>query len=114
MRKFKSASMNVLLFVSVLSCGDLANSRSFNGEQFLEWDARDQKLFFDTAVLMAGSIASLNKDGQAKCIYDWYFGGEGDERRQRLIATIRKYPEHVPTGVVIAVLQKACGLLLYR
>lgn len=44
------------------------------------------------------------------CIADWYFKGNGEKQRQKEIEeTMQKYPDHAPSSVVLALVQKHCG-----
>jgi len=44
------------------------------------------------------------------CIADWYFKGDGEKQRQKEIEdTMQKYPDHAPSSVLLALVQKSCG-----
>ena len=58
---------------------------------------------------LAHSMSQIDKT-KSDCIADWYFNAP-EERRKELEDTMRKYPDHAPSAVVIALMQKHCGKL---
>ncbi len=58
---------------------------------------------------LAHSMSQIDKV-KSNCIADWYFNAP-EQRRKELEDTMRKYPEHAPSSVVIALVQKNCGKL---
>ena len=113
---FKQKSMALAIGVVALLqfYPQATQANSFKASEFLEWNDSSKELFLDSAILMAGSIASLNTKGQGRCVYDWYFGHEVAEARQAILDVMAKHPDHPPTGVIIAVAQKQCGTFRYR
>ena len=75
---------------------------------FMELPAGDRNVWLDGAVLMAGHLVHLTNRDKAKCAWDWYFDDPA-KAQAALFATMRKYPDSTPTGVIIAHLNKACG-----
>jgi len=61
---------------------------------------------------MAGVIATQNNPQQAKCVNDWIAENQ-DVGYASVIHTMRQNPQYHPHGVIIAVLQKACGSFKY-
>ena len=62
---------------------------------------------------MAGLIAGRNDDSQGKCLEDWYFSDETVSNNQ-VLDVMRQYPDYHPRGVILAVMEKRCGKLVYR
>ncbi len=58
---------------------------------------------------LAHSMSQIDKV-RSDCIADWYFKAP-EQRRKELEDTMRKYPDHAPSSVVIALVQKVCGKL---
>lgn len=49
-----------------------------------------------------------NDSNGMKCIYDWYYSADGQTHMQ-VEAAFRKYPQHYPATLIIAMLKKRCG-----
>lgn len=103
-----------LATLSTIVCGNaVVADEGFKSSKLLTYPTDSQKSYINTSVLMAGLIAAQNSDVQSKCIGDWsgkHVGGG----YQPVIEAMKRFPDHHPTGVVIAVLQKACGSFRYR
>lgn len=63
--------------------------------------------------MMAGVIATQNQPGQAKCIDEWATA-KFDTSYEDVVSAMRKFPDHHPTTVIFALIQKACGSFKYR
>jgi len=64
---------------------------------------------------MAGVVASRNDQTKSRCIDDWYFG-EGADRtanNESIRDAMRRFPDYHPTTVVLAVIEKRCGKLIF-
>lgn len=102
-----------LATLSTIVCGGAAVAEEgFKSSKFLTYPADSQKSYIGTAVVAATVIASLNAPTQAKCMDDWVAKNR-DEGYQPVLEAMRKYPDDHPMGMVLAVLQKACGSLKY-
>lgn len=80
--------------------------------EFLGWSPEQQRGFISTAAIAAGVIASLNREGQARCIDDWgakYRGGG----YQPVLEAMKKLPNFHPMAVTLTVIEKACGEFRY-
>lgn len=99
--------------LSTIVCSAAFADDGFKSSKFLTYPADSQKSYINSSVLMAGLVAAQNSADQAKCIGDWsgkHLGGG----YQPVIAAMQRFPDHHPTGVIIAVLQKACGSFKYK
>lgn len=103
-------SVSVLLF-SFVSIGN-AQDKSFKSKEFLEYSGNARGNYIVIAAGMAGLISGQNRPEQSRCIDQWV-----RENRQQgyrsVISAMRKFPNHHPSAVLIAVLQKACGSFSY-
>lgn len=109
-------SRNVLALASLsaIVCSVAASAQdAFKSSKFLTYPAESQTSYIGTSVMMAGAVASLNSAAQAKCVDEWAakFQGSG---YQPVIDAMRKYPDDHPSGLILAVLVKACGPFKYR
>ena len=89
-----------------------AAEEAFKSSKFLQYAPDAQKSNFNTSVVMASLIASQNSRDQADCLNAW-IGSNVDAGYQPVIEAMKRFPDHHPSGVVLAVLQKACGPLKY-
>lgn len=85
---------------------------AFKSSKFLAYPADSQKSYINTSAVMASLIASQNSRDQADCLNAW-IGSNIDGGYQPVIEAMKRFPDHHPSGVVLAVLQKACGPLKY-
>lgn len=84
----------------------------FKSAEFLQWSSKSQAFYFRTSIGMAGLVAGRNDKRQGKCIDDWYFAAQ-DKANAHIIAVMEKHPTFHPRGVILAVLEKKCGKLIY-
>jgi hypothetical protein len=84
----------------------------FKSAEFLTWSDQGRKSYIATSVMMAGVIAGQNKPIQAKCIGQWMSDNEA-AGFPSVKDAMERFPEHHPTGVIVAVLEKACGSIRY-
>ena len=91
----------------VLSAGPAA-AETFTGAEVLEWSPQGQTSYFQTSIGMAGIIAAQVNRDHARCIDNWHAAQRG-QNYPAILEAIRTYPAYHPQGVVLAVLQKACG-----
>jgi len=85
---------------------------AFKSSKFLTYPAESQKSYIASSAMMAGLIASQNNASQAACIDEW-----GAKQREvgyaAVMEAMRRFPEHHPSAVLVAVLDKACGSFRY-
>ncbi len=85
---------------------------AFKSSKFLTYSAESQKSYITSSAMMAGLIATQNAPKQASCVDAWvarlYSGGY-----QPVIEVMKKYPDDHPTGLILGILQKACGPFKY-
>lgn len=97
--------------VCMLALGAQAKEPLTAGK-FLHYSAQEQRSYILTSTVMAGLVAGQNRKSQTRCIDDWVGQHEGSGF-QPILKTMRQYPAYHPSGVIIAVLQKACGSFRY-
>jgi len=89
-----------------------AERQSFTSTQFLENSAEARSSYIAAAAMMAGVIAAQNKPSQARCVDEWMAQNRKDQFAA-VTKVMRQYGEHHPQGIILAVLQKACGAFKY-
>lgn len=102
-----------LATLSTIVCSAAVADDGLKSSKFLTYPAESQRSFIGSSVLMAGLIAGQNADAQSRCIGDW-----SEEHIAAgyvpVLDAMKRFPDHHPTGVILAVLQKACGPLKYK
>jgi len=99
------------LFALASASPQTSRAENFTSGKFLKYSADGQKSFIEISITMAGAIAAQTKPNLARCLDNWYFADQAvqSQRIDHILATMREFPEYHPSGVVLAVLQKACG-----
>lgn len=97
----------------VCSVATGAAAEDFKSSKFLTYPAESQTSYINSSVLMAGLIAGQNGGAQAQCVGDWS-GKHIATGYQPVIEAMKRFPDHHPSGVILAVLQKACGPFKYH
>lgn len=79
----------------------------------LGWPLETQTFYIQASVTMAAFMTTQSQKKQSVCIDDWYF--ESDDirkaRNDHILDVMRKYPDHHPSAIILAILDKQCGLL---
>ena len=86
---------------------------TFKSETFLTWNRDSQDYYIRTSIGMASLISAQNDKAHAKCLDDWYYKDEG-AGNDAVLATMKRFPEYHPRGVILAVMQKRCGSFNFR
>ncbi len=85
---------------------------AFKSSRFLTYSAEQQKNYINISMVMASLIASQNSRSHADCLNDWS-GKNAETGYQPVIEAMKRFPDHHPSVVILAVLQKECGSLKY-
>lgn len=99
--------------LSTIVCSAAVADDGFKSSKFLTYPADSQKSYIGSSAMMAGVIATQNQPDQAKCIDGWATAS-GEASHQAVVEAMKRFPDHHPTTVIFAVLQKACGSFKYR
>ena len=111
MIKHKMRRVAIILAGIFLSYPQTSHASGFSGSDLLRYDKGAQESFIDISITMAASVATQTNPDVARCINDWYFKDTSvrPRRVEEILSVVRQYPNHHPSGVILAVLQKACG-----
>jgi hypothetical protein len=108
----KARAIAILSTIVCVAAADAGAQETFKSATFLEWEGESQKSYIGTSVTMAGVIAAQNMPSQAKCIDNWaaqqHAAGYGS-----VIEAMKRFPDHHPATVILAVMDKACGSFKY-
>ncbi|MFV0513437.1 MAG: hypothetical protein ACK5MY_07380 [Jhaorihella sp.] len=103
----------VKVFLPVLAlCPQLSIAEEFTSSDVLKWDQSSQNALFQASIVMTNIIATRTgqHDHILECINEWYGTAELQARRHNHIREVlANYPDHHPQGIILAVIEKACG-----
>lgn len=71
-----------------------------------------QKFWLGGAMETLVHVAAFKGKKIGQCVNDWYFGDQQVKRNGLIFASMKKYPDHTPTVILLALTQKACGRYL--
>jgi hypothetical protein len=85
-------------------------SGQFTNSKFLELDEGQQQWYFIGAFDAIGHAVHLQNEEQGRCVWQWLFD-DYDVRKAAIVESMQRFPDHSPTSIIIAHLDKACGKL---
>lgn len=104
MRRFVLA---VVAVAAALGAGP-ARADGFTSAEFLQWAEAKQNGYLTASATMTGVIAAQLSKKQARCIDDWY-AQQAASGHRAVRDAMRQYPQFHPQGVILWVVQNACG-----
>jgi hypothetical protein len=86
-------------------------AEGFTGSDFLKWDRVGQDSYISTAVVMATFVATRTNAKTAECLNGWYAttAEVSQSRNNEIRDLIAKNASYHPSGVILLVLEEACG-----
>jgi len=52
----------------------------------------------------------MQNKAQGRCVWEWYFD-DLEAKKAKLLDSMKRFPEHTPTSIMIAHLDRDCGKL---
>lgn len=104
----RKSAFSVVILTDLLICPKSSTARDITNAGFLTWPEARQTWWVLSSVTMAGHVARLRDEAKGDCIWDWYLA-DPEARFAAIQNTMRQYPDHLPTGIIIAWLEKHCG-----
>lgn len=87
-----------------------AYAQNEGGGEFLQKYSEAQRAWYYIGAFEAfGHVAALQNQQAGNCVWNWY-ASNPETRKIQIENTIRKYPDHTPTAIMIALLRKDCGV----
>tara|TARA_R110002110_G_scaffold415618_1_gene652477 strand:- start:9184 stop:9531 length:348 start_codon:yes stop_codon:yes gene_type:complete len=101
----------IALSVMATTYPQISVAENFTAAKLLKQSEQGQRNFIEISISMAGSIATQADPKIARCLDNWYFkdASRRGQRKSDILRVMRKYPNHHPSGLILAVIQKACG-----
>lgn len=106
------AAMLAMAAGAGLYAADKPKAESFKSSEFISWQRDNQEYFIRISIGMAVLIADQNDKAQAACLSDW-FGKDEAAAYNRILETMKRFPDYHPRGVILAVAEKQCGPFIY-
>ncbi|WP_080620828.1 hypothetical protein [Paracoccus yeei] len=78
----------------------------------LAWPEASQDSFFQSSITMTNIVAMQTgrHDGIVTCINEWYGTAELQaQQHDHIRVVLADYPDNHPQGIILAVIEKACG-----
>ena len=100
------------ILISLAFHPQVSSAEEFTGEIVLGWSEEAQDHFLATSITMTSIVVGrTGRHGDLEsCMTDWYT--EKDVRQERHIYIRKKleaYPSYHPQGIILAVIEEACG-----
>ena len=107
-KKRIAASIIAVLLINGIPTYAMAE---FTAKKFLSWEKSAQESYLQISIGMAGVVTTQTHTKMAGCIDNWYFKDDETKSRRNktIIETMAKYPDHHPSGIVAASIERACG-----
>jgi len=100
----------IFILLMVFHSG-LAQAENLKNSEFLEFTEGQQHWWYSGAYTALGHVAFLEDEEKGICVWNW-LASDYKKREALLIKTFKKYPDHTPTSIVIALLRRSCGVFL--
>lgn len=84
-------------------------AEGFRGKQFLEMPPEQQQYWLNGSIGTLVYIAAFKKAEIGQCVNDWYFKEKRGERNWLILESMKKYPDHQPVVILVALTERACG-----
>ena len=106
------ARASLSTIVCVLAASASAQD-TFKSSKLMEYSAEARTGYITSSVIMASLIAAENSERHAACIRGWV-DREIKAGYTPILDAMRRFPDHHPSGVILAVLNRACGPFKYH
>lgn len=100
----------VLLALALIHSGHVW-AEGLHNSDLLKLSEEQRRWWYAGAVTTVGHMVFLYDEEKAQCVWNWYFN-DPERRNAQLLKSFQKYPDHTPSGVILALLKRECGDLL--
>ena len=111
--RFRTATKAAALLLSSFpQLAAAAEGEGFTGADVLAWSEAQQDSYFQTSVGMAAIVAARTGQHEdvATCLNSWYGDTSSQPERNGYIRKkLAEYPSYHPQGIILAVIEEACG-----
>jgi hypothetical protein len=99
----------IVVGVSMLVCLPTYAGQPKNSD-FLKNSEGERKWYYFGAFDSIGHTVALKDKEKADCIWRYYFD-HVEERNVQIEESMTSYPDHAPTAIILALIEKNCGKL---
>lgn len=107
----KKSSVFFLLLATLYS--GMSQAEAIKNSEFLNFSEGQQHWWYSGAYTALGHIAFLESEEKGQCVWKWFFTNP-KSREALLTKSFKKYPDHTPTSIVIALLRRDCGVFIKK
>ena len=86
-----------------------AHADKLKNSEFLTFTEGERHWWYSGAFLTLGHVVFLEDEEKGKCVWNWLFS-DYDKRESLLMESFRKYPDHAPSSIILALLRRDCGV----
>lgn len=87
----------------------LVRAEGMNNREFLQLSDTAKKFWIQGSIeTMAATLNGKDK-ALALCVVNWYYGDKYALRNGLILGSMKKYPDAIPTAVMVALVERACG-----
>lgn len=90
---------------------NLSDAKEFNSADFLKLSDGQKQWWYLGAIESIGQMVVQRDKQLAQCIWSW-LPTEPDKKKDLLKRSFEMYPDHAPTSILMALLQRDCGKLI--
>jgi len=100
-----------LLFVLTMFCATSLHADALTGGKLLKLSKDQRNWWYSGAFMGIGHMVYYQDEEKALCVWNWLL--VDPKNKQRLLReNLERYSEQSPTAIVIALLERDCGVLL--
>jgi hypothetical protein len=100
-----------LCLICALILSTSAHADSVKNSEFVKLSEAQQHWYYYGTFMGIGHMVSFEDEQKAKCIWLW-MTIEPEKKKELLLSTMKQYPDHTPTSIIIGLLQRDCGAIV--
>ncbi len=89
----------------------MGQAENLKNSEFLEFSEGQRHWWYSGAFMALGHVAFNKNEEKGQCVWKW-LAAKYDERDALLMKSFKKFPDHTPTSIVIALLRQDCDVFL--
>lgn len=104
---------NLLFILLTAMYSGSGQTDSLKNKDFLNITESQRHWWYSGAFTALGHLAFLENEAKGQCVWNWLFA-EPEKKEALLIESFKKYPDHSPTSIIIALLYRDCQVFSER
>ena len=105
----KKSSIFFLLTIVLFS--GMSQAENLKNSEFLELSEGQRHWWYSGAFMALGHVAFNKNEEKGQCVWKWFFA-DPKKKEALLLKSFKKFPNHTPTSIVIALLRRDCNVFL--